>query len=139
MDKFDHEILNLLSQNARLSVTAIGDQIGLSRTAVNERIRKLEEQGTIQRYTIELGEGLSEQKISAYFELTFHPFDLETVKASLQQIPEIRQAHALSGNTDVLLFVEARSMERLTQVRTQLGELQDLEKLVTSTALQQLV
>jgi len=139
MDKFDQEILNLLSQNARLSVTAIGDQIGLSRTAVNERIRKLEEQGTIQRYTIELGEGLSEQKISAYFELTFHPFDLDTVKADISTIPEIRQAHALSGSTDVLLYVEARSMERLTQIRHQLGELANLEKLVTSTALEKLI
>ncbi|MDI3324188.1 Lrp/AsnC family transcriptional regulator [Pontibacterium granulatum] len=139
MDKFDQKILNLLSENARTSVTAIGDEIGLSRTAVNERIRKLEEQGTIQRYTIELGDAQAEQKVCAYFELTFHPFDVERVRTSLQQIPEIRQAHALSGNTDVLLFVEARSMERLTQVRTQLGDLKDLEKLVTSTALQRLV
>lgn len=139
MDKFDQKILNLLSENARISVTSIGEEIGLSRTAVNERIRKLEEQGTIQRYTIELGNSQEQQKVCAYFELTFHPFNIDRVKNDLQQIPDIRQAHALSGNTDVLLFVEARSMERLTEVRTLLGQLPDLEKLVTSTALQQLI
>jgi len=138
MDKFDQEILNKLSENSRQSVTAIGDAIGLSRTAVNERIRKLEEQGVIQRYTIELGREHA-SPISAYFELTFHPFDLNTVRKALKGISEIQQAHALSGNTDILLYVEARSMERLTQIRQQLSELPDLEKLVTSTALERVV
>lgn len=139
MDKFDREILNLLTQNARQSVTAIGEVIGLSRTAVNERIRKLEDQGVIQRYTIEVGDQAQQQKVCAYFEMTFRPFDLNAVKESIQAISEIRQAHALSGATDLLVYVEARSMERLMQVRQQLAELEHLDKIVTSTALEQMV
>jgi len=139
MDKFDHAILDLLTQNARQSVAAIGNSVGLSRTAVNDRIRKLEDKGVIRRYTLELGNTLEEQKICAYFELTFRPFDLLAVKQQLTSITEIRQAHALSGSTDVLVFVEAPSMERLNQVRQQLAELPNLDKIVTSTALEQLV
>ena len=139
MDKFDREILNLLTKNSRQSVTAIGEVIGLSRTAVNERIRKLEDLGVIQRYTIEVGDQAQQQKVCAYFEMTFRPFDLKAVKESIQAISEIRQAHALSGATDVLVYVEARSMERLMQVRQQLAELEHLEKIVTSTALEQMV
>mgnify|MGYP000666337243 FL=1 len=139
MDKFDREILNLLTQNARQSVTAIGEVIGLSRTAVNERIRKLEDLGVIQRYTIEVGDQAQQQKVCAYFEMTFRPFDLKALKESIQAISEIRQAHALSGATDVLVYVEARSMERLMQVRQQLAELEHLDKIVTSTALEQMV
>lgn len=139
MDKFDHAILELLMQNARQPVAAIGNNIGLSRTAVNDRIRKLEDKGVIRRYTLELGNTLEEQKICAYFELTFRPFDLQAVKQHLQAIVEIRQAHALSGSTDVLVFVEAPSMERLNQVRQQLAELPNIDKVVTSTALEQLV
>ena len=139
MDKFDREILNLLTQNSRQSVTAIGEVIGLSRTAVNERIRKLEELGVIQRYTIEVGDQTQQQQVCAYFEMTFRPFDLKAVKENIQAISEIRQAHALSGATDVLVYVEARSMERLMQVRQQLAELEHLDKIVTSTALEQMV
>ncbi|MAC47184.1 Lrp/AsnC family transcriptional regulator [Oceanospirillum beijerinckii] len=139
MDKFDQAIIDLLTQNARQPVAAIGDTIGLSRTAVNERIRKLEEKGVIRRYTIELGHESQEQALCAYFELTFRPFDPIAVKQQLQAIPEIRQAHALSGSTDVLLFVQTRSMERLNQVRQQLSSLANLDKLVTSTAMEQLV
>jgi len=139
MDKFDQAIIDLLMENSRQPVAAIGDAIGLSRTAVNDRIRKLEEQGIIRRYTIELGETDQQLKLSAYFELTFRPFDLVAVKRNIAAIPEIRQAHALSGSTDVLVFVETRSMERLNQVRQQLADLPQLDKIVTSTALEQLV
>ncbi len=139
MDKFDKSILELLSQNARQPVAAIGDAIGLSRTAVNDRIRKLEEKGIIQRYTVELGSEHQSGQVNAYFELTFRPFDLLEIKGLLQSIPEIKQAHALSGTTDVLLYVEARSMERLSDVRRLLSNLPDLEKVVTSTAFERMI
>ncbi|GAL11451.1 hypothetical protein JCM19233_2441 [Vibrio astriarenae] len=57
----------------------------------------------------------------------------------LKAIPEIRQAHAISGSTDVLLFVQARSMERLNQLRQQLSAFENLDKLVTSTAMERMV
>lgn len=139
MDKFDHAIIDLLAQNARRPIATIGSEIGLSRTAVNDRIRKLEDQGVIAGYTIKRGSDLQGDKVSAYFELTFRPFDLSIVKSHLQQITEVQQAHALSGPTDILLFVETRTMERLTQVRQLLAELPNLEKIVTSTALEQLI
>ena len=99
----------------------------------------MEDSGIIQHYTLRLGGPLNDQSICAYFELTFSPFDLSAVKTAIQSIPEVRQAHALSGNTDVLVLVEARSMARLNEVRQTLAELPQLEKIVTSTALQRLV
>lgn len=42
MDKFDHQIIDLLRQNARLSITEISEQVSLSRSAVTARIKKLE-------------------------------------------------------------------------------------------------
>ncbi len=42
MDKFDHQIIELLRQNARLSITEISEQVSLSRSAVTARIKKLE-------------------------------------------------------------------------------------------------
>lgn len=42
MDKFDRQIIDLLRQNARLSITEISEQVSLSRSAVTARIKKLE-------------------------------------------------------------------------------------------------
>lgn len=139
MDKFDQAILDLLTQNSRQPVATIGNAIGLSRTAVNERINKLEKKGVIRRYTIEQGNLMGNQLVSAYFELTFRPFDLLEVKALLQDIPGIKKAHALSGTTDVLLFVEVPSMEQLNQIRAKLSGLPNLDKILTSTVLEPLI
>ncbi len=139
MDKFDHAILRLLTENARQPVASIGNAIGLSRSAVNDRIRKLEDQGVIRRYTIDQGDKGDRNRVCAYFELTFRPFDMAAVGAAVQSIPEIRQAHALSGSTDVMVFAEADSMEQLNRVRQQLAELPQLERIVTATALERLI
>ena len=135
MDKFDQAILEKLSENARQPIASIGDAIGLSRTAVNDRIRKLEQNGIIARYTIDRGDQPA-AAICAYFELTFRPFLPEQVKKAIRNIPAIKQAHALSGTTDLMVYVEVLTMEQLNQVRQQLSALEHLEKLVTSMAME---
>lgn len=137
MDKFDRQIITLLTQNARRPIAAIGEQIGLSRTAVNDRIRKLEQAGVIKGYTVLLAGGAGEM-ISAYFELTFRPFDLAEIKHAISDIREIRQAHALTGSTDLMLYVECGSMTRMNEIRQQLSGLMHLDKLQTSMCIERL-
>lgn len=50
LDKTDHKILNLLQENARLTIQEIGRLINLSKTPVHERIKRLEREGIIDRY-----------------------------------------------------------------------------------------
>lgn len=52
LDHIDQQILNLLSQNARISYQAIAEQVGLSRTAVTKRIQTMEESGIIKGYKV---------------------------------------------------------------------------------------
>ena len=68
MDKFDHAIIAQLRQNARASVSAIADEIGLSRSAVTERIKKLESSNVIRGYQVMLSESQKEG-VAAYLEI----------------------------------------------------------------------
>lgn len=135
MDKFDQQIINRLNQNARASLAAIGRDIGLSRSAVAERIQRLEERGIIRGYTLKLAEA-GQQAVQAYFQLSFSPFKLDELLPVIQAIPELQSGHALSGEVDLLLFVETESMERLNQIRRQLEQLPDLKRLLTCPVLQ---
>lgn len=45
LDEIDHKIMNLLYENARISVSEIGRIISMTQPAVKERINKLEDQG----------------------------------------------------------------------------------------------
>ncbi|MCV6589245.1 MAG: Lrp/AsnC family transcriptional regulator [Marinobacterium sp.] len=138
MDRFDKAILNSLTENARQPVATIANAIGLSRTAVNDRIRKLEERGIIDRYTLERGDQ-TQAAVCAWFELTFRPFEQTKVKQAIRQIAGIRKAHALSGSIDLMLYVEVASMTELNHIRQQLDQLEHLDKLVTHTVLEQLI
>ena len=68
MDKFDTAIINSLRQDARQSVSNIAEQVNLSRSAVAERIKKLELTGIIRGYQVLLSESQKEG-VSAYFEI----------------------------------------------------------------------
>jgi len=136
VDKFDRAIIDLLTQNARLSLSQIGREIGLSRTSVAERVQRLEDNKFIEAYTIKLGEASSPTVVSAYFQMTFSPFKLERLQPSIAAISEIKHCQALSGEIDLIAYIETQSMGRLNQVRGQLEQLPDLQRLITCPVLE---
>ena len=56
MDELDYRLLKMLKENARETVSNMSKEVHLSVSAVGERIRKMEESGIIQKYTIILDE-----------------------------------------------------------------------------------
>ncbi|MCJ8348602.1 Lrp/AsnC family transcriptional regulator [Moritella sp.] len=138
MDKFDQAIIDALVANSRRSIASIGEDIGLSRTAVNDRIQRLKDSGVILRYTIDVSRG-DETKVAVYFQLTFRPFDAKSIAPYLQGISEITRAHTLCGDTDLIVYIEAESMTRVSQIRELLAALPDLDKLQTFSVLDTLI
>jgi DNA-binding Lrp family transcriptional regulator len=137
MDNFDRRIIHCLRENARTSLAEIGRRVGLSRSAVAERVDRLERSGIISGYGVRLG-GVGAAGLQAYFQLTFSPFHLQDLVPRLRSIPELTRMHALSGEIDMILFAEVESMDRLNQIRTELEQLPDLQRLLTCPVLQSL-
>lgn len=52
MDAIDRKLIDILQEDASLSYSVLGTKVGLSVSAVNDRVRKLREQGIIQAYRI---------------------------------------------------------------------------------------
>lgn len=115
MDKFDQQILTLLTANARMAVASIARQVNLSRSAVSERIKNLEDRGVIQGYHARVGS--PQALVRAYFALCYHVRQCEQYAESLRSVPEIKLCYTISGETDMLVYVEAESMDRLDAVR----------------------
>ncbi len=134
LDSYDQKIVALLIEDARSSVSDISRSINLSRSAVAERIKRLEENGTIIGYHAQVSTG-GESKVSAYFSMTFTTSSCELLFAPLMKIPEIKLAHSISGDVDLMVFVEAESMERINAIRESFDYLPNIEKVVTHTVL----
>lgn len=105
MDNFDHKILALLKQDARLSYTAIGKQIGLSSPAVTERVKKLESLGVITGYHARIDHKKMGQGIQAYIRLSVPYHHEQAVEKFLSQVPEVVRCHKLLGNDTFMLHV----------------------------------
>ncbi|MFB1074374.1 Lrp/AsnC family transcriptional regulator [Vibrio diabolicus] len=138
MDKFDHKIVDLLRHNARLSVTEIADKVNLSRSAVTARIRKLEHDKVILGYHAEIASSGGDS-ICAYFALKFDKststYYCESYADELYKIDGVKWCHAISGETDMMVFVEVPTITRLNEIRDQIQRYPELRHLMTHTVL----
>ena len=133
-DHYDQKILALLVDDARLSVSDISRQVNLSRSAVTERIRRMEDNRTITGYHAHTSVS-KEDGVTAYIALTFRPLSCEQVLPLISSIPEVKLAHSISGDLDLLLLVQAPSMDRLNEIREKMEGWPNLHKVVTHMCL----
>ena len=117
LDKLDKGILRLLQANGRETYDVIGDQVGLSSSAVLRRVKRLEEAGVIDHYVALVNPEAVGLGLTAYLNVRLekhterhkrNPMDL--FRASVQSWPEVVECAALTGDMDYLLRVVVRDM-----------------------------
>jgi Lrp/AsnC family transcriptional regulator, leucine-responsive regulatory protein len=119
MDKVDRKILQALQVNARASLQEIGQAAGLSASPCWGRIKKMEEAGVIEGYTVRLNAqalGLNDTVLVQVTLDSHSDNTLEKFGEILASIPEVIEAYLVSGDYDYLLRVavrDTRDYERL--------------------------
>ncbi len=117
MDKTDQIILKTLSKDARATLKALAKACKLSTVAVHQRLKKLEENGTIKGYQIELDYA----KIG-YTTIVFVGVFLERsslyreVLKKLDKIPEVLECHFTTGNFSLLIKIICKDNQDLMYV-----------------------
>lgn len=122
IDQIDHRILRALSTNARLSMVALGEQVGLSKTPVTARVRRLEEAGYIKGYRAELDASRLGLEHVAFIEVKLsntREAALQEFNAAIRNIPEVEACHMIAGGFDYLVKVRTSSVRDYRRV---LGE-----------------
>jgi Lrp/AsnC family leucine-responsive transcriptional regulator len=112
-DTTDKRILNLLQENARLSVKEIADKIGLSVTPTYERMRKIERSGIIRNVVALLDRMEIEKGTVAFCNVSLQLHSLkamELFEQAVAQIPEVMECYHITGNFDYLLKVAVKDM-----------------------------
>jgi len=118
-DKTDMAILRLLLADSRQTLQDIGSQVGLSPTTCWSRIKKLEAQGVIKRYTIDVDADKLGYHDSVIVQLTLESHTDETLYEFgrvLATIPEVQEAYLVSGDYDYYIRIavrDTRDYERL--------------------------
>lgn len=113
IDAFDRRILDVLAVEGRISVTDLARRVGLTKSPVQARVRRLEEEGVIRGYRalfdpIRLGRdhvAFVEVKLSDTREAALAAFN-----AGVLRVPEIEACHMIAGSFDYLLKVRTGDM-----------------------------
>ena len=123
LDKFDIAILEALQKDARLSLQELGKQVGLTASPCWTRIRRMEDAGVIEGYSVRVNPdtvGLSETVI-LHVTLDSHSDEaLFEFGKALEDIPEVLEAYLVSGDYDYYIRVAVegtRGYERFLRER----------------------
>lgn len=108
----------------------MSEAVSLSRSAVSERIKKLEHTGIIRGYQVLLSESQKEG-VSAYFEIQHKCPRCADVVHVFHAIPEVITCRGITGDMDLLVYVRAPSMKRLHEIREFIDAQTDIIKIKT--------
>ena len=114
-DHFDHidrDILEQLQINGRVSMKKLGEIIHLSAPAVTERVKRMEDMGIIEGYTIRPNAVAMGYQVEATIIVMLHDGKKESFLEFIQAEDEIVEACEIPGKTDALLKVYCESIER---------------------------
>lgn len=121
LDRVGRKMLRAVQENARLSYSELGRQLGLSSPAVAERLRKMEEVELITGYHAEVNPALLGYGVLAFIRLATSTEKYPRVLELAQRLPEIRECHHVTGSEAFILKVLATSIPHLDGIIAQLS------------------
>lgn len=131
----DEELIALLKVDAREPVAALARKLGLSRTTVQDRLRRLEESGVIAAYSIRLSREMDQGGMRAFVTLAVEPRRQIEVARMLSRFPQIETLHTLSGKFDLIAQVKTSSSEAMDRLIDDIGQLPGITRIETSVIL----
>lgn len=136
MDDKDRLLLTLLKRDSRRSLVALARDIGLSRSATQERLAKLRSSGAIAAFTIAEGEAKGARQ-SAYLTLSFEPGRrCAEIVPKLKRLPAIAMIHSLTGPVDLIVRVDADGIEEIERCRSAVAQVAGVASVSTSIVLE---
>lgn len=115
LDLTDAKILEILQEDARLTLAEIGRRIHLSQPAVAERVRRMEAARVITGYHAHVNLEALGYGISAFVRIASRSSDVPMHKITAE-MPEVVECHAITGEDCVIVKVLASSVKELERV-----------------------
>lgn len=117
----DRELLALLKLNAREPVSSLARKLGISRSTVQDRIRRLEEQGVIAGYSVVLAPDMSQESVRAIVTIGIESQSTASVVSVLKRLPSINEIHTVSGRYDLVVMLDTASPAEMDHVLERIG------------------
>jgi DNA-binding Lrp family transcriptional regulator len=132
MDTLDQQLIGLLRSNARMSVADLAHKLKVSRGTVTNRMKKLEDDGIIVGYTVQLRPDSQPNEIRAWMSIVVAGNETRSVIASLLGEPGVASLHDTNGRWDLLAELRAENLTELSNVLERIRLIRSIQQTETS-------
>jgi DNA-binding Lrp family transcriptional regulator len=136
MDSTDQKLLGLLRLDARASVATLAKKLGVSRGTVTNRQRRLEDEGVIVGYRVQLRPDTEPQGICAWMSIAVEGNQMRAVIGNLLGEPGVARLHDTNGRWDLLAELRAAHLGELAEVLERVRLIKGIGATETSIHLQ---
>lgn len=135
MDSLDRRLLALLRENARASIASLAKELGVARGTVQNRLARLERDGTVVGYSVRLKPQVEEHRIRALMTIAVEGNRIDSVIAALRGDPAVGALHSTNGRWDIVAELRADSLASFDQVLGRIRQLEGISSTETSLLL----
>ena len=131
----DEELIALLKVDSLEPVASLARKLGLSRTTVQDRLKRLEETGVIAAYSVRLSRELDHGGMRAFVTFSVEPRRQIEVGRMLSKFPQIETLNTVSGKFDLIAQVKTGSSEAMDKLIDEIGQIPGITRIETSVIL----
>ena len=113
LDEADYRILDILQKDGRITFSDLADQVNLSRSAVRERIKNMQDSGIIRGFTAIIDAKAYEKFVSVYIEA--EPMKINDVAKELMKLNEIAIVSQHTGSTGLHVHAYIDSVDKVSK------------------------
>ncbi|TBT85401.1 Lrp/AsnC family transcriptional regulator [Propioniciclava sinopodophylli] len=121
MEDLDTQILSLLARDGRMSYTDIGKATGLSTSAAQQRVRRLEQRGVITGYRAIIDPAALGKLLTAFISVTTSdPLEDTDLPPRLAELPEVTACYSVAGRASYVVIAQVETPADLERVLTEI-------------------
>ena len=135
MDDTDRKLIALLRANSRTPVAALAKALHVARGTVQNRVAKLERDGTIAGYTVRLKPQVDAHRIAAFMTIAVEGNRADAVLRALRGDPAVATLHTTNGRWDIVAELRADSLEAFDHVLGRIRQVDGIASTETSLLL----
>ena len=138
-DTVDRALLAALAHDPRATVVALAERLGLSRNTVQARLARLETSGAFLSFERSIDPAPLGYPLEAYVSVHVRQRVLSEVVDEIARIPEVIQAHGITGSIDLLVRLVCRDAHDLFRIDREILAIDGVERTETSLAMGELI
>lgn len=139
LDSTDTRLLLAMARDPRRTVVALATALGISRNTVQARLAQLEKKAVFLSFERRISPAALGYPLMAFVHVHVQQQQLTAITAQLAGIPEVVEAHGLTGDADILLRVVAEDAEDLFRINKAILAVPGVERCDTNLAMGELI